>query len=235
MTATPAKVLDASIDELLAPATPELFAKCWGREPLLVRGSPHRYDHLIDEARFRAALATGRPRTAVLDPADPDEPLTAGSTRPIPPSEIDGEIAAGRTVCVTDLSAGDHALAKLSVAFARGLGVPGTVRVNAFLSPPGSGADLHIDARVTVSLQVSGRKEWWYGAHPAVAWPRSNAQVLPDGQPVWMYPWCGAEAWEQLAPVRRTDLEHTVLEPGDLLCLPPARGTPPAPWTARSP
>jgi hypothetical protein len=35
-----------------------------------------------------------------------------------------------------------------------------------------------------------------------------------------MYPWCGAEEWEQLTPVRRTDLEHTVLEPGNLLCLP---------------
>lgn len=220
MTATAKKTLDDSIAKLIAPATPALFAEKWGREPLLIRGSPHRYDYLIDERGFRAAMATGRPRVAVLDPADPDEPLTAGSTRLVDPREIDAEMAAGRTVCVTGLSDGHPALAQLAAAFARTLGVPGVVRVNAFLSPPGSGADLHIDARVTLSLQVSGRKQWWHGARPAVSWPRSNAQVLPGGQPVWMYPWCGAEPWERLTPVRRADLDNVVLNPGDLLCLP---------------
>jgi hypothetical protein len=138
----------------------------------------------------------------------------------VDPARIEAEMAAGRTVCVTDLSAGDPALDDLARRFAEQWGVRGAVRVNAFLSPHGSGADLHIDARVTISLQVSGSKEWWYGGRPAVPWPRSNAQLLPTGEPVWMYPWCGGEPWERLDPVRRGDLEHVVLEPGSMLCLP---------------
>jgi ribosomal protein L16 Arg81 hydroxylase len=207
-------------EELIGPGTVERLSAVWGREPLLVPAAFDRFQELLDEDRLRSALATGRPRTAALDPADPDEPLTAGSTRPVPPEQIDAEIAAGRTICVTDLSAGDADLAELARTVRSALGVPGAVRVNAFLSPPGSGAELHIDARVTMSLQVSGAKEWWYGAAPAVPWPRSNAQLLPSGEPVWMYPWCGVEPWERLEPVSRTDLQHVVLRPGDLLCLP---------------
>ncbi len=210
-----------SLADLLAPVTPEQFAtEYWGRRALHVTGPADRFAALIDDESFAAALALGRSRVGVLHPADPDEPLTAGYTQTVGASEVDAAVAAGRTVCVTDLSNGSPALAALAETLRAQLGTVGPARFNAFLSPPGSGADLHIDARVTTSLQVQGRKEWWFGSRPAVDWPRSNVQRLPTGEPVWMYPWCGSRPWEALAPVSRAGLEHVVLEPGDLLCLP---------------
>ena len=208
------------IDLILRPATHEQLAEAWGRSPVLVRGWRGKFDGLLGEGEFTAALATGRPRVATLHPADPAEPLTAAHTAPVAPSDVEAELAAGRTVCVSDLSAASPRLSELADAFVERLGWHGAARFNAFLSPPGSGADLHVDARVTISLQVQGSKRWWYGDHPAVAWPRSNAQLLPDGTPVWMYPWCGSEPWEALDPVDRSELTEVVLEPGDLLCLP---------------
>jgi ribosomal protein L16 Arg81 hydroxylase len=157
---------------------------------------------------------------AVLHPADPDDPLTTAWTESIDPDAVEAAVASGHTVCVTDLSAGSPELAWLAASARRELGTIGEARLNAFLSSPGSGAQLHIDARVTTSLQVSGRKRWWYGAAPAVAWPRSNAQLLADGTPVWMFPWAGGENWERLDPPRPATLHEVVLGPGDLLCLP---------------
>jgi hypothetical protein len=210
-----------TLASLLSPVSVSDFARqYWARRPLHLSGSPDRYAGLIDRAGLGEALSAGRSRVARLEPADPDLPLTAGSTETIAVDEIATSMAAGHTICITDLSAGSPFLATVADSLASELGTLGSARFNAFLSPPGSGAQLHLDARVTTSLQIEGIKEWWYAAEPAIEWPRSNAQLLPDGTPVWMYPWCGAEPWEHLAAPAPDSLTHVLLRPGDLLCLP---------------
>lgn len=208
-----------SLSELLTPVGVEEFAQeYWGRRPLLLTGRSDRFAGLFDRTRLWSALRTGQARIGSLHPADPDLPLTAGHTEDITIDEIEPAMAAGHTICITDLSAAAPELARLAADLVRELGVIAPARVNAFWSPPGSGAEVHLDARVTTSLQLEGAKQWWYGAAPAVAWPRSNAQLLPDGEPVWMYPWCGQDPWERLAAPG--ELAHVLLQPGDLLCLP---------------
>ncbi len=141
-------------------------------------------------------------------------------TEPTNGADIDALTSAGRTVYLHDIDGVDETLARLAARLKRELGFPGRVSVNSFYSPDGSGADLHLDARVTMTLQIDGRKRWRFGRRPAVPWPLANAQAEPDGTPRWMLPWAGTEPWEQTAPVRREELDEVVMEPGDVLCLP---------------
>jgi len=215
------------LDDLIDPVTVETFLRdYWGQQPLLVRGSPGKFTGLFDLDRLerlismRADRQDGSFRLAALRPARPEEPLTTGWTEVIDPGAVTGELARGTTLCITDVSVRDPALDEMVRRIRRRIGLLGNLRFNCFLSPPGSGADLHIDARVTMSIQLHGRKGWMYGAKPAVEWPLSNAQLLPDGTPVWMFPWRGSASWEQLEPVSPDQLSQVVLEPGDVLCLP---------------
>jgi len=213
---------DDLLARLIAPVTlAEFVDQYWARYPLYVPGVQGKFDELIDESGFRQALLAGRSRIAALHNSDASTPLNASYTETIAPEEVDAALSEGHTVCITDLSASSADLTRIVAAARRQLGTIGMARFNAFLSPPGSGAELHIDARVTFSLQISGRKRWQYGAAPAIDWPRSNAQLLPSGEPLWMYPWCGTAHWERLAPPSQDELLDVVLSPGDLLCLPP--------------
>jgi JmjC domain len=210
-----------SFADLLSPLTVSDFAtRYWGREPLYLTGRPDRFAGIVDERTLSESLDTGRSRIGRLQPADPDLPLTAASTDIIDASQIEASLAEGYTVSITDLSAGSRFLRRMADSIANEIGTLGDARFNAFLSPPGSGAELHIDARVTTSLQIEGTKKWWFGNGPAIEWPRSNAQLLPDGTPVWMYPWCGGEPWEQIIGPDVDELKQVILMPGDLLCLP---------------
>jgi ribosomal protein L16 Arg81 hydroxylase len=101
----------------------------------------------------------------------------------------------------------ERAHAKLREAAGRArteLNYAGDVSFRAYLSPPGSGFGLHFDARVATTLQISGRKRWWYSKTPEVPFPTCNSARGPVRYP----------------PPALDTLQSVVLQPGDVLCLP---------------
>jgi ribosomal protein L16 Arg81 hydroxylase len=213
------------LQRLLAPVTVDQYLSVyWGQRPLFVAGWAEKFTGLFDEVRFRAAVENasarnmhGSFRLAALA-FDPELGLSFGEI--IRPDEIDAALAEGLTLCVNDISAGDSELHQLALAVKRQLGHVGRVRFNGYLSPDGSGASLHFDARVAMTLQLAGEKRWRFGSSPSVAWPRSNAQMHARGHVAWMSPGTGTRGWEQVPPVDEASLEEVVLRPGDVLCLP---------------
>jgi ribosomal protein L16 Arg81 hydroxylase len=125
----------------------------------------------------------------------------------IQPSEIEQMYDAGATICVTGM---EQAHPRLHAAAARvraEMAYAGEITFRAYLSPPGSGFDLHFDARVATTLQIAGKKRWWYSKEPGVAFPMHNSGREPAG-------------WPRTRPPARSELVEVVLEPGDVLCLP---------------
>ncbi|MGH8565886.1 MAG: JmjC domain-containing protein [Gammaproteobacteria bacterium] len=149
-----------------------------------------------------------------------DEPLTLASTQKVAPGELDEWLGRGVTICVNDISAADDQLYAYARAIKLQLGYVGNIRFNCYLSPDGSGADTHFDARVSTTIQIEGNKRWRFSKCSAVPWPLSNAQVDFGGRPVWMAPWAGHEDWERSRPAHEESFMEVILGPGDVLCLP---------------
>lgn len=202
----------------------ELRRRYWGQQPLYLPGFAGKFDFLFDEARFHAAVQRchakpkppGRFRLRALERND-ESGLLLG--RELAPAEMDAALAAGATLCVNDISAGDDDLAFCADELRRAIGHAGTTRFNCYRSRHGGGASLHFDRRVACTLQIAGAKRWRYSQRVALQWPRSNAQTDPRGR-VHYIGLGGLEPWEQLTPVQESELEEVLLSPGDLLCLP---------------
>jgi 50S ribosomal protein L16 3-hydroxylase len=215
-----------ALERLLAPMAPSAFlAEHWERAPAFVRGGPAKFDGLFDRDRFARAIVAGAGaspyfRLSAIVGSARENPLTLASTVPVEPEEVEELVESGVTICVNSIDAGDPDLAAFAAEVKEELCFLGSVWFNCYLSGPGSGADLHIDQRVTTTLQLAGRKRWRYGAAPAFEWPPSNAQLQDDGTPMWMSPWAGDEEWSALEPPDPSELREVVLEPGDLLYMP---------------
>ncbi len=211
--------------ELVAPMQPEEFTEhWWGRRALFIKGEPDKFSALFDRERFMSAVRYGADRphlpTFRLSAVIRDFDGEWTRTEMIDPEAIPGALAEGSTVCVNDISAGDKLLRRFCDAVRQEMRFAGSTRCNAYLSDDDCGVDTHIDTSITTVLQLEGRKRWRFGSQPALAWPRSNAQVQRDGTRVWSLPWIGHEPWEQLDELRDQDFDEVVLKPGDLLCLP---------------
>ena len=209
---------------LLAPVAPATFLDDhWGTRPLYVPGTAGKFAGLFDRDRFERAIRRGVEagpphfRLNAIVPADDDEPLTLMTTEPIGVADVDAALAAGMTVCVNDISAGDDALGAVAAAVKETLAYIGEVHFNCYLSNDRSGADTHFDAQVTTTLQIEGRKRWRYAERPWVPWPLANGQLNDDGTVTWMGYWPDDLEEE---PVDPATFSEVVLEPGDLLYLP---------------
>lgn len=200
-----------------------LLAAMSAREAIVLRGEPGRFVGLFDEPRLRAALArmeADAPTGARRFGAVIRDPLGDGLTftESIAVDEIDAVLAAGHTICATDVGPFDAdldaALAELAASFA----AAADLRFNAYLSPVGARTPLHTDVRISTSLQLAGRKRWRFARRPAVAFPRANAQIDRFGDVHWMNPVAGAGA--TIPAPAPGDLHEVVLEAGDLICVP---------------
>ncbi|WP_158623893.1 JmjC domain-containing protein [Corallococcus llansteffanensis] len=207
---------------LLHPVSPEEFlASYWEKQALHVRGTPEKFTHLFDRERFDLAIL----RTGF----DKRVPATFGihafwrnrhdlyAGIEIEPHQVREALASRTTVCVNDISAGDEGLATFAAHIKRQLGLPSPIRFNCYLSPPGEGLDTHYDARHAMVIQLSGRKLWRYSRHPAAKYPLRNAIVEQDGR----------VRQSDNKPIRdvpspdESQFEEVLLEPGDILYLPP--------------
>ena len=215
---------------LLAPVDPARFLnEYWGRVPLFIKGRPDKFRGFFDRRRFftdiRRAGRTGGSSACHLAEFRPTDPsslftLTTMSQHPIRARDVARALARGATICVTRLDDLDPRLSAFRESIRREIGYLGDIRVNAYYSTDGFGADTHFDARVSTTLQIHGRKRWRFSAAPALIWPMSNAQVGVSGEPVWAVPGIGAQAWARVEAPNETDFTEVVLEPGDVLCLP---------------
>src|SRR5262249_45096685 len=109
-------------------------------------------------------------------------------------------------------------LGAFASAFRQTLNHAGKIYVNAYLSPPAKGFDMHFDSRSVVAMQIDGSKLWRYSDTPGVLCP-----------PIGIHPsdkndirnFRLANPWADVTIPREEDLIEQLLQPGDLLYLPP--------------
>ena len=189
----------STLQRILEPLDVEAFAETYfQKRPIKVAGRPDKFEFLFRESEFLLNLDRVKHIRAVFP---------KNRQAHIQPAEIPDMLDAGATICVTGM---ERAHAKLRNAARRirsELKYAGEVSFRAYLSPPGSGFDLHFDARVATTLQIAGTKRWWYSNEPAVAFPTHNSGREPQG------------ARRHRAPPLAS-LRSVLLRPGDVLCLP---------------
>lgn len=219
----------AELCALLAPLLPDEFiSHYWLSRPLYLKGAPDKFSALFNRARFDAAAqrawsadSAGACRLHAMMPTDEEDLIDTPMTmEQIGAGDIEALLAAGISVCLTDVGCADPGLADFALKVKHQMQYTGNVRFNSYLSPAWSGADMHFDARVSTTLQIEGRKRWVYATRPSITWPVCNAQLGRDGSVVWANPWAGHNPWEKLPPMDEVEFTEVVLEPGDLLCLP---------------
>jgi Cupin superfamily protein len=203
------------LQELVSPVSCEEFVNSYfARMSLNVNGAPEKFAHIFSWDRLRQALARGK------NISDKRYNITAsftggedsGSARRMMEAhhnQVVELLNAGATICITNIHMADPFLAQWAQAIRSQLNFTGTVGVNCYVSPDGSGLPMHYDKRVATTLQIAGKKRWKFSVEPAKVWPNSN-EVYEEGH-----------VREDIGTLP-ADMEfrEVELEPGDMLCLP---------------
>ena len=185
---------------ILSPmAVSEFLGKYFNRKPLFIRGRPGKFDFMFKADELMKHLDKVTEITAVFP--------RLWQAR-IEPADVREMVNAGATICARGLERGHAKLEAIARAVEQEIGYSGTVDFRAYLSPPGTGFDLHFDARVATTLQIAGQKRWWYADQPAVWFPEDNSPR--PGHPRGGGP----------LPAKDAAFKTVLLRPGDLLCLP---------------
>jgi ribosomal protein L16 Arg81 hydroxylase len=189
-----------ALSEILSPVPVEEFIECYfERLPLFVPGPDDKFDHLFRTQDFKNNLDKVGDIRAVF-------PLLRQAHIGI--VDIPDMLRAGASICVTGMEAGHETLGRMAAAVADRLNYTGKVTVRAYLSPQGRGFDMHFDARVASTLQISGKKRWWYRLDPKTRYPKKNS---PHTE------YLRAAGFD---PPDKADMETVLLSPGDFLCIP---------------
>ena len=211
----PIKLNGRELQELLNPISCEEFVNSYfGRASLNLEGHPQKFDHIFSWEKLKQALARGQ---HIADRRyNITASFTAGedssSTRHMMQAHHNQVIEllnAGATICITNIHMADPSLAQWAQSIRTQLNFTGTVGVNCYVSPDGSGLPMHYDKRVATTLQIAGKKRWKFSVEPAKVWPNSN-EVFQEGE-------TGENVGKLPADMEFREVE---LNPGDLLCLP---------------
>ena len=185
--------------DLIAPVSVgDFLERHFLREPLHIRGDSSRI------ARF--------PRIAALEPVLREASCVRAVFNDLRQARIHGGdaadmLGAGATICVTGAERGCDWLRALAASAKQEIAFSGDVTVRAYWSPRGSGFGVHFDPRIVTTIQVEGTKRWWFTTKPAEELPLEAVSApLTD---------------EQRAGLESMATTSVVLEPGDILCLPP--------------
>jgi len=208
--------------ELLHPLTPEEFlAEYWEKKALHVRGTPGKFAGLFDRERFDRAILH-----ANFDKRAPSSFSIRAFWRnrhdqyaaiEIEPNQVREALTSRTTICVNDISAGDAGLARFAAHIKRQLNLTAPVYFSCYLSPEGEGLDTHYDARHGTVIQISGRKLWRYSRLPAMHYPPRNVIVEQDGR----LRYADNRPAKEVSTPDESQFEEVLLEPGDILYLPP--------------
>lgn len=216
--ASQAAVSGQELAELLAPLAPAAFVdRYFARESLNIEGHADKFEGLFGWAQLKHALVRGE---KIQDrryniTASFTQGEVAGNARPMMAArhdQVSDLLNRGATICITNIHMADPSLAQWANAIRAQLNFSGTVGVNCYVSPDGSGLPMHYDQRVATTLQIAGKKVWRYSTEAAKPWPDHNA-VYQDGA---MKP---DRADGGRLPDEMT-FQEVELNPGDLLCLP---------------
>ncbi len=212
---TARRALETMVDPI---SLVNFFANHWGKKSLLAKGEAKRFSGLYDSKAWREGKHV--------------EKLFAASRagdgrqveRPIGPSEIDSQLAAGNTICA-EVSRGPK-LAAFLADFTSQLRIAGGQSfAKLYASNHQGGFTLHFDQFHVFVLQVEGRKRWRFESAPAVPHSVSAGSLDPAGAPVFAVPMSEMPVTaEGLNPVSIPDIstfEEAVLHEGDMLYLPP--------------
>lgn len=197
----PDTALDYDIfTRVLAPVSVENFIENYfQKKPLYIPGPDDKFDFLFQTDDFKENLDKIDHIRAVF-------PLLRQAHIGI--SDISDMLKAGSSICVTGMEKAHEALGLASDSISKRLNYCGKVSFRSYLSPQGSGFDMHFDARAATVLQIGGRKRWWYKIDKKTLYPKSNSphtEYLRDSG---------------FNPPELDEMESIVLSPGDFLCLP---------------
>lgn len=203
------------LQELISPIRCEEFVDSYfSRASLNVEGPPQKFNHIFSWGRLKQALARGekiRDRRYNITASFTGGEDSGSSRRMIEAhhNQVSELFNAGATICITNIHMADPMLAQWAQAIRAQLNFTGTVGVNCYVSPDGSGLPMHYDKRIATSIQIAGKKRWKFSTASAKAWPNTN-EVYQPGE-------LGADVGKLPPDMEFREVE---LNPGDLLCLP---------------
>jgi hypothetical protein len=223
-------IFGSELLDLLSPVTPESFTtQYWCRKPLFIKGHPEKLQKLFPGGFGRQDFERAAREAALKKVAGfrllarKHQGLSApGNKQPpayiiIEPDQMEWMIAAGANISASSII--DQRVATFAAAVKAQLHHPGEIQVVATFSTQGNGWPPHVDAVSGLLIQCEGRKRFLISPEPVTQWPRWHTIFAGDGTPA-SYPE-GIEPWEEIEPIDLGSLIEVVLEPGDVLFLPP--------------
>jgi ribosomal protein L16 Arg81 hydroxylase len=206
-----------TLEHLLDPVDlPTFFETYWERNSLHIPGRPDKFAALFSVERFHRAVeqvnntrGERRPDELVYLSAGKEAPDGFHYDIPIRPTQIRPLLAIGLTIQAERLEFADPGLRDLVRAIRAQVRIPSEVDVGAFLSPDGSGFELHYDVPAMWILQIDGAKRWWYSPRPVARFPLASRITTPNER---------RQGVDGL--YREEDLVERVLQTGDVLYLP---------------
>lgn len=205
----------ADLIHSISPA--DFINSYFSKKSFTLPGESNKFDEIFSWERLQRALAVGRtfPDRRYNLKASFTSGEELGSPRPVIEAQhdqIDELYRAGATICITNIHMTDPELASWAQAIRAQLNFSGTVGVNCYISPDGSGLPVHYDKRIATSLQITGKKHWRFSTEAAKPWPSHNARYVHGHvEPVGVNP-------GKLPP--EMEFQEVELTPGDLLCIP---------------
>ncbi|WP_370981228.1 JmjC domain-containing protein [Agaribacterium sp. ZY112] len=177
----------------------EFMHDYFNKKALHIKGSEDKFDFLFRTDEFKENLDKADHIRAVF-------PLLRQANISI--ADIPDMLKAGASICVTGMEQAHPVLRQAALNIKQRVSYSGKVSFRSYLSPAGSGFDMHFDARVATAIQIGGYKRWWYKLDHTTRYPKSNSPHT-------------AHLEEQgFKPPQKEDMESIVLGPGDMLCLP---------------
>lgn len=194
---------------------PEFRAEHWGRHVVLGRGDVARFAPWYSAQLWATRVHLGAVDAARIDDHGQQQQVA------IDPLQIDHALANGQTICA-DVSSEPQLAAQLAMLRTTTTPSPEQAFAKLYVSAPGAGFALHMDAHHVLVLQLEGTKRWQV-TDAVVSAPLWGGKLDARGRPVHT----GERAGEPIeddngAPLQApTNLRSIDLAPGDCLYLPP--------------
>ena len=209
---------------------PETFTtQYWGRESLFIKGTADKLQKLIPGGFGSQDFDLAVRRAADLKVkgfrllARKDKGLDVVNQKLPPPyvmiepNQIDWMIASGANISSSAII--DQRLACLAARVKAQLHHPADIHVISTLSTRGNGWPPHVDAVSGLLIQCEGRKRFLVSPRSVVPWPRSYSLLTVEGTRA-RFP-LDFDPQEEIEPVDLDTLIEYIMEPGDVLFIPP--------------